>query len=195
MTSQDDQREGPRDIPQDPLSRLLTPLGLIFGIGFLLVTIFSFYEVVMRYVFDAPTIWVHETTTTLTALCFAFAGVYCLGTDRHIRVVLLYDLVSARVRRVLDVIISLVGAAACALMAWAAYEFAHKAFFTPSGRFHLETSGSAWDPPAPAIVKAALFIVLCVMCIQFLLQAFGHLRRNPSTERDGIASHEHLDDV
>lgn len=195
MASQDDDREETRDEPQDPLSRLLTPLGFIFGIAFLFITIFSFYEVVMRYVFNAPTIWVHETTTAMTALCFAFAGAYCLGTNRHIRVVLLYDAVSPRTRRILDVVICFIGAAACALMAWAAYGFAYKALFSPSGGFHLETTGSAWNPPTPAIVKCALFIILCIMCAQFLLQALGHLRREASAESDKAASHEHFDDV
>lgn len=194
MTVEDGLPEEKRDDPQDGLSRLLLPLGPVFGIAFLLVTLFTLYEVLMRYAFNAPTIWVHETTTALTALCFAFAGAYCLGTDRHIRVVLIYDAVSPPARRILDVVISLVGAAACALMAWAAWSFAYKAFFTPTGRLHFETSGSAWNPPTPAIVKAALFVILCVMCLQFLLQALRHLRRDPSTEPD--APHEHrFDDV
>jgi C4-dicarboxylate transporter DctQ subunit len=182
MASGDNPREEVRDEAHDPLSRLLLPLAPVFAAAFLLITAFTFYEVVMRYVFNAPTIWVHETTTALTALCFAFGGAYCLGTNRHIRVVLLYDSVSPRVRRLLDVAISLVGAAACALMAWAAWSFAYKAFFTPTGQMHLETSGSAWNPPTPAIVKAVLFVILCVMCIQFLLQAIAHLRREPTDE-------------
>ena len=114
MASGDNPREEVRDEAHDPLSRLLIPLAPVFAAAFLLITAFTFYEVVMRYVFNAPTIWVHETTTALTALCFAFGGAYCLGTNRHIRVVLLYDSVSPRVRRLLDVAISLVGAAATA---------------------------------------------------------------------------------
>lgn len=194
MTPEDGPRLEARDEAHDPLSRLLIPLGPLFGVAFLLVTLFTFYEVVMRYVLNAPTIWVHETTTALTALCFAFAGAYCLGTNRHIRVVLLYDAVSAPTRRILDVIINLVGAIACALMGWAAWNFARRAFYTPTGQFHLETSGSAWNPPTPAIVKAALFIVLCVMCVQFLLQMVRHLRRDPSTEPD-IQPDRRFDDV
>lgn len=190
MEAEKGRPEQRRDQPQDALSRLLLPLGPIFGVAFLLVTVSTFYEVVMRYAFNAPTIWVHETTTALTALCFAFAGAYCLGTNRHIRVVLLYDAVSPPVRRILDIVICLVGAAACALMAWAAWSFAYKAFFTPTGRFHLETTGSAWNPPTPAIVKAALFIILCVMCVQFLLQAFRHLRRDPDANAGDDTSRE-----
>lgn len=180
MTVQNDRRVEPEDRPQDPLSALLTPLGRPIGILFLLITFFSFYEVVMRYVFNAPTIWVHETTIALTALSFAFGGVYCLGTDRHIRVVLIYDNVSPAARRLLDIAISLVGAASCTLLAWAASGLAYKSFFAPGGKFRLETSGSAWNPPTPAIVKATLFLMLCLMCVQFLLQAVRHWRRKPT---------------
>ena len=47
-------------MPQDGLSRLLVPLGPPVAVAFLVVTAISFYEVVMRYVFNAPTQWVHE---------------------------------------------------------------------------------------------------------------------------------------
>jgi C4-dicarboxylate transporter DctQ subunit len=194
MASAENPREEVRDEAHDPLSRLLLPLAPVFAAAFLLITASTFYEVVARYVFNAPTIWVHETTTALTALCFAFGGAYCLGTNRHIRVVLLYDAVSPRVRYMLDIAISLVGAAACALMAWAAWSFAYKAFFMPTGQMHLETSGSAWNPPTPAIVKAALFIILCVMCIQFLLQAIAHLRRGP-TDANRSGPEQEIGDV
>jgi C4-dicarboxylate transporter, DctQ subunit len=178
-------RQEPVEVPQDPLSRLLIPLGRPVAVAFLLVTAFTFFEVVMRYAFNRPTIWVHETTIALTAVCFAFGGAYCLATDRHIRVVLLYDAVGPRARRWLDVAISLVGAASCGLMAWAAWSLASRAFFTPQGAFRLETSGSAWNPPFPAIVKGVLFITLCVMCVQLLLQAYCHIRRGPGDSHHG----------
>jgi C4-dicarboxylate transporter, DctQ subunit len=195
MTPDEGGRVEPVIVPQDPLSRWLVPLGRPISIGFLLITAFSFYEVVMRYVFNAPTIWVHETTIALTAVCFAFGGAYCLGTDRHIRVVLLYDQAGPHMRRWLDIAISLVGAVACALMAWAASDLAYKAFFTPQGAFRLETSGSAWNPPTPAIVKALLFVTLCVMCLQFLLQALSHFRRAPGETHHGTPGEGPYEDV
>ena len=168
--------------PQDPLSAWLVPLGRLVAIAFLLVTFFTFFEVVMRYVFAAPTGWVHETTIAMTAVCFAFGGAYCLAIDKHIRVVLIYDALSPRVRRWFDVVISIVGCAACLLMAWAAWTLAYEGFFSASGQFRLETSGSDWNPPTPAIVKAVLFVVLCVMALQFALQMVRHLRRDPNDE-------------
>jgi len=195
MTPEEGARHEPPVVPQDGLSRLLVPLGPPVAVAFLVVTAISFYEVVMRYVFNAPTQWVHETTITLTAICFAFGGAYCLATDRHIRVVLLYDAVGPRARRGLDVAISLVGALACALMAWAAWDLAHKAFFTPQGGFRIETSGSAWNPPTPAIVKAVLFVTLCLMCGQFVLQALRHLRRDPGDTHHGDPGEGVFEDV
>ncbi|MGM0560934.1 MAG: TRAP transporter small permease subunit [Pseudomonadota bacterium] len=169
-------------VSQDPLSRLLLPLARPFSVAFLLITAFTFFEVVMRYVFNMPTRWVHETTIALSAICFAFGGAYCLAVDKHIRMVVVYDSVSPRVRRWLDVGISLVGCLACMLMAWASWGLASKAFWAPTGEFRLETSGSAWNPPTPAIVKAVLFITLCIMTVQFALQLVQHLRRDPSDD-------------
>lgn len=168
--------------PQDPLSAALAPLGRIVSLAFLLVTFFTFFEVTMRYAFDSPTSWVHETTIAMTAICFAFGGAYCLAIDKHIRVVLIYDAISPAARRWLDVAICIVGCLACALMSWAAWSLAFRAFYTPAGMFRLETSGSAWNPPTPAIVKAVLFLTLCTMTLQFALQVVRHLRRNPDDD-------------
>ena len=187
MSAEEEPRQEPPVLPQDRLSAWMTAMGRPFGIVFLFVTAFTFYEVVMRYVFNSPTEWVHETTTAMAAICFAFGGVYCLATDRHIRVVLIYDAVGPRTRRILDVLICLVGTAATGLMAWASWDLAYKAFFRPTGEFRLETTGTAWNPPTPAIVKPFLFAMLCVMCAQFALQTIRHLRRDPmagSGERD-----------
>lgn len=187
MSAQEDVRVERPETPQDRLSAGVIALGRPFGFALLLVAAFSFYEVVMRYVFNAPTEWVHETTTAMTAICFAFGGVYCVATDRHIRVVLIYDALGSRARRVLDVLISLVGMVATGLMAWAAWGLAYKGFYRPSGEFRLETTGTAWNPPTPAIVKSFLFLMLCVMCAQFALQTIRHVRRAPSAEtRDPI---------
>lgn len=188
--------QGTRDpalVPQDPLSAWLVPLGRIISLAFIFVTAITFFEVVMRYAFNAPTRWVHETTIATTAVCFAFGGAYCLALDRHIRVVLLYDALSPGVRRWVDVAICVVGALACALMAWAAWGLAYGGFVSAGGDFRLETSGSAWNPPTPAIVKAFLFGTLCVMCVQFTLQALGHLRRDPHAQTPPTSKGPHED--
>ena len=105
----------------------------------------------LRYGFDSPTIWAHETTIFLCAMAFTYGGLYCSARNSHIRVVLLYDLAKGRTKRVLDAIISVICLIASAFFAWAAWTMVQKSIFRPDGSIHLETSGSAWDPPFPRL--------------------------------------------
>ena len=84
------------------------------------------FEIVMRYAFNAPTIWVHETTTLFCAILFIYAGSYCLACNRHIRIGILYDWVSDEVRHYLDIFISFFGLIYMSILTWAAYGVAQK---------------------------------------------------------------------
>lgn len=135
------------------------------------------YEVVARYVFGAPTIWGHETTTLLCALCFAYGGSYCLARDSHIRIVVLYDRVSPRIRRWLDLFNTFTGLIWAGMLVYAASTLVQKSWFAPWGELRLETSGSAWNPPFPAYTKAFLMLALIVMTAQFLLRLIHYIRQ------------------
>jgi hypothetical protein len=52
-----------------------------------------------------------------------------------------------------------------------------RAAFTPDGRFRLETSGSAWNPPFPAILKIFMLVVMVALTIQFLILAYNYARK------------------
>ena len=158
------------------VGRAIDKVAVVFAFGFLLSTAIILYEIVTRYAFNAPTIWVHETTTFLCGICFIFGGLYALARDRHIRVVLIYDAVPPAVRRVLDVVISIVGLITMLFFAYAAWTTASKAIFTPQGVFRLETTGSAWNPVYPGLVKLFLFIVICLMAVQFVVLAVNYAR-------------------
>ncbi|MDO7641512.1 MAG: TRAP transporter small permease, partial [Reinekea forsetii] len=56
-------------------------LGNFVSYAFMVSVAISFYEIISRYFFDAPTIWVHETTIMICALCMAYGGAYCLARD------------------------------------------------------------------------------------------------------------------
>ncbi|MFW5680892.1 MAG: TRAP transporter small permease subunit [Pseudomonadota bacterium] len=159
------------------LGRTIHRLGPLFAAGFVVAMAILIMEIVLRYVFDSPTLWAHEATIFLCAVNFVFGGLYCAAKDRHIRVVLIYDFVPKRVRRVLDVVISLTCAASAGLFAWASVVMVQRAFFRPDGSFRMEGTGSAWDPPTPALVKGFLFAVLIVLCVQFLILAWNHAFR------------------
>jgi len=144
-------------------------LGNFVSYAFMVSVAISFYEIISRYFFDAPTIWVHETTIMICALCMAYGGAYCLARDSHIRIRVIYDVVGYKGKRVLDIINGVLSVFYCLLIAYAAFILAEKSLFNPLGEFRMETTGSAWDPIYPAVVKTGLFLVLITMTLQSLL--------------------------
>ncbi|PJE28906.1 TRAP-type C4-dicarboxylate transport system, small permease component [Pseudooceanicola antarcticus] len=167
----------PRTLPEaGRLGWLMEKVSAVFAIGIILAMAILVLEVVSRYFFGAPTTWAHETSTFLSAITFIFGGLLCVVRNSHIRVVLLYDLFRGRALKALNAVISLVCTISTGFFAWAAWRTVEKAIFRPSGDFYLETSGSAWNSPAPALIKIFLFLVLIVMSLQFLILAFNYMR-------------------
>lgn len=163
------------------LGKWIDHAGIVFALGIIAAMLILIQEVVLRYVFNSPTQWAHETTIFLCALAFIYGGLYCVARDSHIRVVLIYDALNARWRRVADVVISLFCMISSGFFAWAAWDMVKKGVFRPDGGVHLETSGSAWDPAYPGYLKLFLFLVLILMTLQFLILAYhyaiGHTAR------------------
>ena len=159
--------------------RIIDRIGIVFALGFLLSMAVLIYEIFMRHLLNAPTLWAHETTTFLCASGFVFGGLYCAVHNKHIRVVPIYDAVSPEVRRWLDVVIYIICAISTGFFSVAAWKGVERSIFAPDGRFRMETSGSAWNPPIPALLKLFLFTVLVCLTIQFIIFAIAHLRKKP----------------
>jgi len=102
--------------------------------------------------------------------------------NKHIRVVPIYDNVPPRIKKWLDVFIYFTCAASTGFFSYAAWLVVERAIFDPLGNVRFETSGSAWNPATPALLKLFLLIVLLVMTLQFIVYAISHLRR--SVEND-----------
>ncbi len=183
---QDETGTGPHGLPaaDEPptlaqaglLGRVIDRGGIVFALGILVSMLVLIQEVVLRYVFNAPTIWAHETTVFLCAIAFVYGGLYCAARDQHIRVVILYDAVTGPAKRWLDAVISIVCMLASGFFAWAAWVMVARAIFRPDGSVRLETSGSAWNPAYPALLKLFLLAVLGVMAVLFLILAVNHAR-------------------
>lgn len=165
------------DIHSGRLGRGINAMGIVFALGILGSAGVLFLEVILRYAFNSPTSWAHETVIFINACAFVFGGLYVAARNAHIRIVLIYDTLSPGAQRRLDAAISVVCAAASAFFAWAAWQSVKKAVWTPQGDFRLETSGSAWNPPTPGLLKVFLFVVLIVMTLQFAIFAVNYLRK------------------
>ncbi len=56
----------------------------------LVIMVFLLREIVGRYFFNAPTAWVNETNQYLLCILSMMGGAYCVLTDSHIRVDILW---------------------------------------------------------------------------------------------------------
>ncbi|EDM66648.1 MAG: TRAP transporter small permease subunit [Moritella sp.] len=155
--------------PRNRLDAGIIWAGNAISVLFLFTVLISFYEVLMRYVFNAPTTWVHETASFVGGSLFVIGGAYGLAADKHVRVVLIYDHVSDRVKQYLNVFHHIMGLLFTVLLSYAAYTMVEGAWYAPWGEMRLETSGSAWNPVFPALLKALIFGTLCLMSVQFVL--------------------------
>ena len=61
-------------------------------------------EVVLRYVFNSPTVWAHGYTQRLYGSYFVLIGAYTFIHKGHVRVDLLYERVSQKGKAILDII-------------------------------------------------------------------------------------------
>lgn len=60
------------------------------------------YEVVMRYVFEAPTLWVNEMSLWVAGMIYLTSGLYAMQQRSHIRIFVLYDLVPRWLQKMFD---------------------------------------------------------------------------------------------
>ena len=137
-------------------------------------------EVVARYVFDSPTFWAHESTTFLIAAIFLIGGPIALARDKHIRVRMVYDAVSPKRKRQLDILNSVIGLVFFAGLSVASWTMVSKSWFNPSGALHLEGTGTSWNPPTPALLKMLVLICVVTMFVQTLLHLVAAIRRDVS---------------
>ncbi|MDP2699697.1 TRAP transporter small permease subunit [Thalassospira sp.] len=158
------------------LGRIVDKTGPFFALCFLVSMGVLITEIFMRHVFNRPTLWAHETTIFLCAIGFVFGGLYCAAHNKHIRVVILYDIVGPHTRRGLDIAISLICALSSAFFAWAAWQMVGRAVFFRDGGIHLETTGSAFNAPYPGVLKIFMLVVLVILTVQFIVLAINYAR-------------------
>ncbi len=77
-------------------------IGRAFGWCILILTLSVAYEVFVRYVLNAPTVWVFDMMVQMYGALFLMAGPYALAQDTHVRADVIYRLLSPRRQATLD---------------------------------------------------------------------------------------------
>ena len=83
-------------------------VGRAFGWCILILTFSVTYEVFVRYVLNAPTVWAFDVMIQMYGALFLMAGPYALAQDAHVRGDVVYRLFSVKVQARIDFILYLI---------------------------------------------------------------------------------------
>ena len=116
------------------------------------------HEVVRRHVFNAPTGWGYDTCWMLYSALFMIGGAYTLLHKGHVRIDIVYNLLSPRGKIIFDVIsYAVIFLFVMALFTWAGAKFAFLAWKTGE-----KLSTTNWffpSGPSKTLIPLAFFLL------------------------------------
>ena len=144
--------------------------------GFLMFTLAFIvgYEVVLRYVFDSPTIWAHETAAMFFGAFIMLGGAYTLRHQAHVNMDIIYGRLPARGKAILDIITFVLFFLFCWLLLRDGWNLAWKSLLAN------EHASTVWAPPV-----YPLRMMLPVGAFLILLQGLAKLARDVITASTG----------
>jgi TRAP-type mannitol/chloroaromatic compound transport system permease small subunit len=144
------------------------------------------YEVVARYLFNAPTVWGMELAVLIFGPYFLFGGPYLLHLKGHVTLDLARQRMSAAWQRRMDLLNYPIIITFCGILLYFSVPSAWSSWS------YRETSFSAWNPPIWP-VKVAVPVALALMMLQALAEymhiVFGEVGSTDGHERDAAGDH------
>jgi len=136
-------------------------------------------EVVLRYGFNSPTLWAHETAQFLYGSYCILGGAYVLLHKAHVNMDIVYARLSLRKRAILDLATSSLFFLFIVVMLWQGVILASKAVAV------LEVTTTAWAPPVWP-VKLMLPLAALLILLQGIVRFVRDLE-TAVTGREAIA--------
>lgn len=151
----------------------------------LCMTLVMLYEVLLRYVFERPTLWANELTLWLAGFVFLLSGLYAMQQRCHIRIFLLYDVVPRSVQKVFDTISTLLICVFAFMLVFGSYKqvFVNKLY-------KWELYGSAFNPPIPATLQPMVLIAITLVAIQAVINLISDWNDEPVMHTDEVDAEE-----
>ncbi len=164
-----------------PIDRIALFVGRVTMMLIIIMTGVMLYEVFLRYLFEAPTLWANELTLWLAGYVFLLSGLYAMQQRCHIRIFLLYDVMPRWVQHIFDVIsVTLICVFAIGLV-FGSYK---QVFVTKFYKW--EMFGTAFDPPIPATVQPMILIMVSLIAIQAIINLISDWNLEPDSTGTGI---------
>lgn len=131
------------------------------------ITLFIFAEVILRYSFNSPTIWIWDLAIILQAFLILCTGGFVLAEEGHVMVDIFVSRFSAKVRAIMNLVISpfvlfTIGALT--------YQWVKTANGSVAVKERLST---LWAPPV-----YPLKVLIAIGMILLLLQVIAHVLRD-----------------
>ena len=115
-------------------------IGRSFAWGIFILTAAVMYEVIMRYFFNAPTLWAFDFTIQMYGAVFMMGGASAMSTKTHVKADMYYNKLSEKGQAILDLVLFIFFyAPGVFALTYAGYFYAKKAWIVH------ETS---WNSPA-----------------------------------------------
>jgi TRAP-type C4-dicarboxylate transport system permease small subunit len=168
--------------PTGWMDRISLAISRICMIVVAVIVVVMFYEVVARYLFEAPTLWANELSLWMAGFVFLLSGIYAMQQRSHISIYIIYDMMPRTAQRICDVISTVLIVLFVVALLYGGFIEAWQKLM------RWETFGTAFDPPIPATIKPAVLIVSVLVA----LQAVSNLIHDWNKER---IVHEPVDDL
>ena len=155
------------------LDRVAVFIGRVTMMLILLLCCVMLYEVFVRYVLSAATLWANELSLWLAGFIFLCAGLYAMQQRSHIRIFLLYDACPRWLQHVFDTISTLLIVVFAFFLVYGGYGEAFDKFY------RWETFGTAFDPPIPATIKPMVLLVVTLVAVQAIINLVSDWNKAP----------------
>lgn len=132
------------------------------------------YEVIMRYGFNDPTAFSHETSVFLYGCTGMLAGAWVLCRDEHVRMDAVYGRLSPRIKAIIDLVTAPLFFFILAVLLWQGGDMA---YFSVTMREHTQTP---WGPPyypLKIVIPLSAFLLLLAGMAKFIRDFFRVYKR------------------
>lgn len=157
------------------IDRLSQFLGLSAAHFYLVCSLLIAYEVILRYVFNAPTLWGHEVILVVCASAWVLSGPYVTMRNSHIAITVIYQYTKGAVRWWLDTFIFVVSILAMGILAYSLYGPMLEAMHV------MEKSGTSFNSPEPLILKTLMFFGATLYAVQSIANMIRHFTKSDRT--------------
>lgn len=152
------------------IDRLSAICGAFAAVLVIALIVLMLYDVMMRYVFNAPTLWGFEVNTFLMGAAFVLSVGYALSHDAHVRVDLLYTPATRWRMRWVDLIgFTVLMLPATIWITMGLWNYFHEAFRTGE-----RSGGSAWNPVLWPF-RLILFVGFLILALQVVAEIFRRI--------------------